>query len=181
MAEITGFLKDAEGNNLIVRTSAAAVKTADGSNVETELGALKSLIAGKKPADVVADISARDAIESPQKGDLVWVEDASADDTVESGAALYLYNGTAWRKVAEVESMDVVITWANIHGKEEVEAAMAKSHEHTNKDTLDKMSDSDGRLAYNGNTLGLGVPVVASGGGVPAGLAPGCAYFEKDA
>ena len=181
MAEITGFLKDAEGNNLIVRTSAAAVKTADGSNVETELGALKSLIAGKKPADVVADISARDAIESPQKGDLVWVEDASADDTVESGAALYLYNGTAWTKVAEVESMDVVITWANIQGKEEVEAAMSKAHEHANKGVLDKLNERGGNLTFDGNAVCVGVPVVANGSPAPAGLIPGGLYFEKDA
>lgn len=33
--------------------------------------------------------------------------------------------------------------------------AMMKAHEHDNKDTLDKLSDSNGKLQYNGSDVGL--------------------------
>ena len=56
---------------------------------------------------VVADITARDALASPASGDLAYVTDASADATVTSGAALYAYDGAAWQKIAEFESLDV--------------------------------------------------------------------------
>ena len=53
----------------------------------------------------VADITARDAL--TEKGGLVIVVDASADTTVASGTAGYSWDGSAWTKVFESESMDV--------------------------------------------------------------------------
>lgn len=53
----------------------------------------------------VADIAARDAM--TDKGGLVIVVDASADATVAAGTAGYSWNGSAWTKVFESESMDV--------------------------------------------------------------------------
>lgn len=57
---------------------------------------------------VVGTIAARDALASPNSGDLAYVTDASADATVNAGAALYAYDGAAWQKIAEFESLDVV-------------------------------------------------------------------------
>lgn len=55
----------------------------------------------------VADISARDALAADQKGGLIIVVDASADSTVAAGTAGYSWDGSAWTKVFESESMDV--------------------------------------------------------------------------
>jgi len=64
--------------------------------------------------EVVADIAARDALTDLDTGDLAYVTDASADGTVTSGAALYVYNGSSWQKIAEFESMDVTIVPDNL-------------------------------------------------------------------
>ena len=61
---------------------------------------------------VVADITARDALAGSTTGDLVFVTDASADATVTAGGAMYIWNGAAWVKVAEAESLDVVTNLA---------------------------------------------------------------------
>ena len=69
-----------------------------------------------KEIDVVADIAERDGI-TPFEGQRVHVLDASADSTVDSGWAEYLWTGSAWTKTAENESIDVVLSWSNITGK----------------------------------------------------------------
>ena len=46
-------------------------------------------------AKVVADIAARNAL-TPDQGDIAIVVDASADPSVDSGSASYIYDGTAW-------------------------------------------------------------------------------------
>lgn len=55
----------------------------------------------------VADISARDALAADQKGGLIVVIDASADSSVATGTAGYSWDGSAWTKIFESESMDV--------------------------------------------------------------------------
>lgn len=59
---------------------------------------------------VVADIPARDAITGLDlfTGLAAYVVDASADGTVDSGAALYVYN-SGWVKISEFESLDITI------------------------------------------------------------------------
>ena len=44
-------------------------------------------------------------------------------------------------------------TVANV--KTALDALVSKSHTHANKDTLDKLSDSNGKLQYNGSDVGL--------------------------
>jgi hypothetical protein len=39
--------------------------------------------------------------------------------------------------------------------QEAIDALVPKSHTHANKDTLDKLSDSNGKLQYNGSDVGL--------------------------
>lgn len=63
----------------------------------------------------VADITARNALGDLSVGDRVFVTDASADATVDSGWAIYIYRGpSTWTKVAEEEGLDVVVGGANL-------------------------------------------------------------------
>lgn len=73
--------------------------------------------AAAKEVKVVDDISARDAIPEKFSGLSVYVKDATADSTVDKGGAYYIYDGSAWIKTAESESMDVVVDFANIANK----------------------------------------------------------------
>lgn len=57
----------------------------------------------------VADITARNALTGLSAGDRIFVTDASADATVDTGWAIYIFISTGvFTKVAEQESMDVV-------------------------------------------------------------------------
>jgi hypothetical protein len=113
--------------------------------------------------EIVADIAARNAL-SPTANIQVLVLDASADATVTSGAATYVYNAgtSAWVKIAEHESMDVTLNWAGIVGRPtssvaDIDDAVAKRHTHANKTQLDKVGeDGNGKLTYNG-----ALPVIA--------------------
>ena len=69
-----------------------------------------------KEAQVVADISARDELEV-FSGLHALVVDATDDSTVETGGAEYIYDGTAWIKISELNDLDAVITWENILNK----------------------------------------------------------------
>ena len=90
--------------------------------------------------------------------------DASADATVTSGAATYIYNSStsAWLKIAEHESMDVTIDWTDIQNRPassvaDIDDAVTKRHTHANKTELDKIGqDANGKLTYNG-----ALPVIA--------------------
>ena len=62
----------------------------------------------------VADIAARDTLAGLSIGDRVKVDDASADATVTSGWAIYLWDGAAWLKTGEQESLDVVVNPTNL-------------------------------------------------------------------
>ena len=106
---------------------------------------------------VVADIAARDAL-TLNRNALVLVLDASADATVDTGAATYVYNlaTTTFVKIAEYESMDVTLTWTSIQGRPtsavaDIDDAVAKRHTHANLAYLNKVGeDLDGNFTYNG-------------------------------
>lgn len=85
--------------------------------------------AGTSPV-YAADIDARDAL-ALDRNTFVLVADASADADVDAGAALYFYlhDSTTFIRVAEYESMDLVIP---------------------NKTILEDLSDIDGHLCYKG-------------------------------
>ena len=70
-----------------------------------------------KEVKVVNDIAARNALPNPYTGLSAFVKDASADATVHAGGAYYIYDGAAWVKTAESESMDVVLNWSAIQNK----------------------------------------------------------------
>lgn len=87
-------------------------------------------------AQLVDDIAARDALAPTlTKNSFVLVSDASADATVDVGAALYFYNTAdeSFLKIAEYESLDFVLP---------------------NRAILEALSVMDGKLAYNGALVG---------------------------
>ena len=61
----------------------------------------------------------------------IFVIDASADTTVSSGWAVYRYiaSTTSWLKIAEGESLDLVLDWDNIQNKPNMSAS---NHTHGN-------------------------------------------------
>jgi hypothetical protein len=142
-----------------------------------------------------ANIAAMLASTDVPAGQLVWVTDASGDTTVTSGWAVYRKKvGTGidyttlagWQKVAEAESLDVVVSWDNIQGKPsstpaEIDQAVADDHTHSNKAALDDLADATTGtapdqvigLTYKGRALAFDDQVttftfVASGQTVPA-------------
>lgn len=115
--------------------------------------------AGASDLLIVADITARNAL-TPTGNVYAYVTDATGDSTVGSGGATYLYDfaTTTWLKVSEAESMDVVLSWANIVGKPtsavaDIDDAVTKRHTHSNKTQLDLLGDTGGLLTYNGNQV----------------------------
>lgn len=106
---------------------------------------------------IVADIAARDAL-TPTNGQHVLVLDASADATVNSGAASYVWRSatTEWIKLTEYESLDLQLTWANLAGKPTstpaaIDAAVANTHTHANMTHLNKVGeDGSGNFTYDG-------------------------------
>jgi type IV secretory pathway VirJ component len=149
------------------------MSTMDGASVRHILNKseittmITQALAGFNTVQIVADITARDAL-APTVITQALVLDASADATVDSGAATYVFDpGTStWTKISEAESMDVVLQWANIVGKPtssvtDIDDAVTKRHTHTNKTQLDKIGeDGDGFLTYNGTTVGATASVV---------------------
>lgn len=184
-----GILKDASGNALHVQTSADQVVFGD-SNLQTKIESLSAAVAGQSRVHVVADITARDALADPVVGDQAWVKDATADATVTSGAAIYLYESTelGWVKTGEAESMDMVVSWSSVQDRpvtdEQLTDTVSKKHEHANATAvLDKLStDDQGRLLLDGAPVDDGkvdVAVIAKGEAVPANLRSGGIVFEK--
>jgi len=161
-------------------TIATQVSTADGGNVEDKIVSLSAAVAGQTAVQVVADITARDALTGMLVGDQVWVVDATGDSTVTAGAAKYLYESAekGWIKTAEAESMDVILKWADIQDKPtsavaDIDDAVAKRHEHVNKADLDQLSVVDGAVAVNGTVMKSVVTVASLPETMPADLANG--------
>lgn len=115
---------------------------------------------GASALEIVADITARDALFTGSANLLALVVDASADATVDSGAAFYAYRGSdsAVYKVSEFESLDVSIDWTDISNRPtstaaEIDTAVAAAT-HVNRATLDKLGeDGDGDLTYDGDGI----------------------------
>lgn len=127
---------------------------------QTEIANMISTAVGAfNTVEVVADMAARNAL-TPTANVQVLVLDASADATVVSGAALYVYDfaTTTWYKVSEYESLDVVLDWASIQNKPtstpaQIDQAVSDSHTHANKALLDLLSIVSGHLHYNGEPV----------------------------
>lgn len=110
---------------------------------------------------IVANIAEREAlILTLEKNSFILVLDASADPTVVTGSALYAYDfgTTTVYKVAEYESMDLVIQWGSIQGRPnssvaQIDDAVGKAHQHANKTVLDKFTEAGGELKFAGEPI----------------------------
>jgi len=140
------------------------VTSADGSTARRIINSddiqamIDAAVAGVSSGlQIVADIAARNAL-SATNGQYVLVLDASADPTVSSGAASYVWRAATsqWIKLTEYESLDLELTWANISGKPTsspaaIDAAVANSHTHANMTQLAKVGeDANGNFTYGG-------------------------------
>jgi hypothetical protein len=90
----------------------------DAQTIKAALQSLETAVesAGTQETFVVADITARDAL-TPNTADIAYVTDASADATVTAGAAVYVWDGSAWQKITEFESLDVTIPVDSVFGR----------------------------------------------------------------
>lgn len=121
---------------------------------------ITAAISGINAIEVVSTISARNSL-NPDSNTQVLVLDASADSSVTSGAATYVWDqsNTSWVKISEAESLDVVVNWANIQGKPSssssaIDTAVNNAHTHANKSQLDKVGqDAEGFGTYDGTSL----------------------------
>lgn len=111
---------------------------------------------------IVANIAARDAaIASAETNLMLLVIDATGDSTVESGSALYAYDlatDTTY-KIAEYESMDVILNWVDIVGGPtstpvQIDDAVDQAHTHANKAVLDLIGeDAEENLTFRGEAV----------------------------
>lgn len=128
-------------------------------------GVVNTALADENLVEVVADITARNALPGTGRNFFALVLDASADSGVDSGAALYAYqeSNTTWHKLAEYESLgeNLTFAWGSLTGgpsssPAQIDATVAAQHSHTNKSVLDLLTDSGGALAYNGSPVNSG-------------------------
>lgn len=170
-------------------TTASQVAMADGNNVETRINTLERAIAGTTVMRIAQTIAERDGLTGVNPGDQVLVIDASDDESVDSGSAKYLFmtDGT-WLKTGESESMDIIHAWENITGgpssePAQIDLAVARQHSHDNQDTLSRISELDGSLAYKGKAVcpnEVWVCRVDSLADIPANLANGGLVFVNE-
>ncbi len=126
--------------------------------------ALANWSGASSTVSIVADIAARDAlIATLEANTMILVVDASADPTVGAGSALYAYAADidTTYKIAEYESMDVVLQWSDIQGgptstPAQIDNAVSLAHSHANKSVLDELTDVDNELHYRGARVGGG-------------------------
>jgi len=156
------FVENGTYSETYVTNSAGTAKSLGNSVMINALAdaRIATALADLNVVEVAANITARNAL-AGTRNLLVMVLDATGDATVASGAALYVYReATAeWVKVAEYESMDVTLAWANISGRPAsavalIDDAVTKRHTHTNAAYLDKIGETGGALTYNGSPVG---------------------------
>lgn len=118
---------------------------------------------------VVDTIAARNSIDTGDVPFLVLVADATADETVDTGGALYAWKPDAgetgeFRKIAEYESMDIdfsalSINWSQltdgpVSTPAQIDTAVSGSHTHSNMTELNKIGENiDGYLTYDGQVV----------------------------
>jgi len=119
-------------------------------------------LSGFSSMRVATDIAARDALTSSFTSNvLVFVTDATSDNLVDAGAAMYFWDNVAqsFEKVYEMEGLDFVINWDGIVGRPsstpvQIDDAVSKAHAHANMAQLDKITETvDGFLQYDGDVI----------------------------
>jgi len=118
---------------------------------------VNTALANFNSVEVVPNIAARDAM-TLTANTVVLVVDATADPTVATGAATYVWDNAnaTWSKISEFATIDAVINWSNIVGTPtslvaDIDDAVAKRHVHSNKTQLDLIGeDVNGAFTYGG-------------------------------
>ena len=152
------------GNELTLtvtgNTGAVVATTVSKADVNTAISTAIGALEMSNSVEFAADINARNAL-TLTKSTFVYVADATIDETVSAGAAMYLYDfpNETWHKVTEYESLDLVVNWDNINGKPsssvaDIDDAVAKRHSHANMAVLDLLTAPGGKLQYNGEDVG---------------------------
>lgn len=139
-------------------TSADATAIKRVVNIDDIQSMINTAINNNNALEIVDNIAARNAL-SPTSNRFVLVLDASADPTVNSGAATYVWRSSAssWIKITEYESLDVVLEWSAIQNKPsstvlDIDLAVAQRHIHNNFTELNKITENaNGDLQYAGN------------------------------
>lgn len=139
----------------VTGASAATVKRViDQAAVQAMIDA--AVAAGSGGTMIVDTIVARNAL-TPLNAQTVLVIDASGDATVTAGAATYVWRAatSAWIKISEAESLDLVLNWTGIAGRPSstaanIDDAVSKRHAHANATELGKIGEADGNLTYAG-------------------------------
>lgn len=111
-SEVTNFQTSVESIITSKKGVANGLATLDGNGL-VPTSQIPSVF---KEAEIVQNITARNALHA-FAGLHVLVLDASADETVETGGAEYVYNGSSWVKIAELNDLDAIIQWENIQNK----------------------------------------------------------------
>ena len=142
-------------------TLAQLVTLADSRSVQVAIDSLETAVAGAIDMRIVPDIAARDGLTGLAAGNTVLVIDASGDPTVTAGWALYVWDGSAFLKLSEGESLDVTLEWSAIQNgpastPTAIDGAVANAHTHANKATIDKFAEPSGVLNFDSKKVFLG-------------------------
>lgn len=120
--EWKALTKPIPANMITFASDTKVIKIGDGATLWSNLpvfykeGLIEETVAGAVAGAThriyVDDIAGRDLLNDEQKKAFVIVKDASADETVESGYAVYVWNETDsdWMKLSEGESLDIDLT-----------------------------------------------------------------------
>lgn len=153
--DATAQLYVTDSNGAVAEIATDAVITAIAQ------GLITSAMSAQNSVEVFATIALRDAA-TLTRNSLVVVTDASADPTVTSGSAMYIYEvgPDTFGKLTEFESLDVTLNWSGIVGRPTsspalIDDAVAKRHTHANKPVLDTLGENaQGQLTKGGAVIG---------------------------
>jgi hypothetical protein len=127
-------------------------------NIDDIQSMINSSISASNAFEIVDNIAARNAL-SLSGNKFVLVLDATGDATVASGAATYAWRSStsAWVKISEYESLDVVVNWSAVQNRPasavaDIDSAVAQRHTHSNFTELGKIGETaGGDLQYAGD------------------------------
>ena len=141
-------------------SNAAGTEVKKTPTVDHITNMIASALANYGNTIVVANITERNDLELLAVTQ-VYVIDATGDPTVETGAAVYLYNpvGDTYTKIQELATIDAIVNWSSIQGKPtssvaNIDDAVNKRHSHANLTSLNKIGeDAEGFPTYGGNNF----------------------------
>ena len=169
VANTVYFVADADDGDLL-QVHVSSSDATESRRIPTMLdinAAINAVVTAANGVAVTATIATLNGVGFDVNGPtkMVLVLDASDDATVASGAATYVNSGGVWVKIAEHESMDVVLNWASIQNGPTstvaaIDQAVTDSHTHSNKTVLDKFTEVGGALTYDGDLVATQVSEV---------------------